>query len=50
MNHMKITKDEVLKVLKCIKVDKSPETSKVHPWNLWETREVIMETLEEISV
>ena len=43
-----ITEEEVLEVLKCIKVDKSPGPDEVYPRMLWEAREEIAGPLAEI--
>eukprot|EP00061_Rhincodon_typus_P004849 g23569.t1 len=45
-----ITEEEVLDVLKHIKVDKSPGPDQVYPRTLWEARELIAGPLAEIVV
>jgi len=50
LGHVEIKREEVLEVLKNIKVDKSPEPDRVYPRILREAREEIAEALAKIFV
>eukprot|EP00061_Rhincodon_typus_P004021 g21573.t1 len=50
LKNVHITEEEVLNILKLIKVDKSPGPDQVYPRTLWEAREVIAGPFVEVFV
>lgn len=41
LEYVRITKEEVLAVLKCMKVDKSPGPDQMYSWTLWEAKRLL---------